>query len=388
VAEIHLHEVTKSFTPGVPVLSDLNLHVHQGERLVVLGPSGSGKSTLLRLVAGLEDPDHGEIRIGGLDQAGVPPHRRDLAMVFQNPALYPHLNVFDNIAFGLRARGVPRRDRHKRVQEVGSLLRLQNLLQRRPHELSGGERQRVALGRAVVRRPGVLLLDEPFSNLDEPLRATLRQDLIELHDRFHCTLVHVTHDQGEALGLGQRLAVLERGRLLQTDPPGVVYRRPANRFVASFVGSPGITLVECEIRRQGDELRVQPLGTEPSVLAGPSRDAVSAGGTSDGPWRLDLGVRPEMVSVLDEAVGLQLPSPRPSLRVPAMIQRLEYQGHSILVTLRLGPQVVLARIVPRAELHPGQRVIADLDLSTASWFDPSTGVRLEPDCQPVDNTIA
>ena len=194
--------VSKRFDRGVVALEDVALEVAPGERMVVLGPSGSGKSTLLRLIAGLESPSDGTIVVDGVDQRGVPPHRRGLAMVFQNPALYPHLSVFDNIAFGLRARGAGRDEIRRRVDEAADLLGLSRLLDRRPQALSGGERQRVAIGRAIAWRPPILLLDEPFSSLDPPLRASLREQVVSLHQRFGMTLVHVTHDQGEALLLG------------------------------------------------------------------------------------------------------------------------------------------------------------------------------------------
>jgi ABC-type sugar transport system ATPase subunit len=261
LAQIELHQVSKAFAPGAPALDRIDLVIAEGERMVVLGPSGSGKTTLLRLIAGLETPDTGTIRIGGLDMAGVPPHRRDVSMVFQNPALYPHLSVFENLAFGLRARGVARAERRSRVQAVAEMLGVGRLLNRRPAGLSGGERQRVALGRAVVREPRVLLLDEPFSNLDDPLRAALRGELVEVHRRYGCTVVHVTHDQSEALSIGQRLAVVHEGRIMQVDTPEGIYERPAQRFVASFVGSPGMNLLPCEVVIGESTLQIRCLAT-------------------------------------------------------------------------------------------------------------------------------
>ena len=281
MAQIELHQVSKAFAPGAPALDRVDLVIAEGERMVVLGPSGSGKTTLLRLIAGLETPDAGIIRIGGRDMAGVPPHRRDVSMVFQNPALYPHLSVFENLAFGLRARGVARDERRRRVHAVAEMLGVGRLLERRPAGLSGGERQRVALGRAVVREPRVLLLDEPFSNLDDPLRAALRGELVKLHRRFGSTVVHVTHDQSEALSLGQRLAVVHEGRIMQVDTPGGIYERPAHRFVASFVGSPGMNLVACEVVLGETTLQIRPSGRRrcdhlPAVGPSPGRDLATA----------------------------------------------------------------------------------------------------------------
>ena len=255
-SQIELCGVSRAYAPGIKALDSLDLTIHEGERLAVLGPSGSGKTTLLRLIAGLETPDTGTIRIGGQDMLGVPPHRRDVAMVFQNPALYPHLSVLENLAFGLKARGMGRRKRRSRAGEIAEILGLGRLMDRRPDELSGGERQRVALGRAVAREPRVLLLDEPFSNLDDPLRAALRGELLALHRRFGSTLVHVTHDQSEALSIGERLAVLHEGRLMQLDSPDKVYEKPAHRFVAAFVGSPGMNLIQVEVVRDETTLRI------------------------------------------------------------------------------------------------------------------------------------
>ena len=243
--------------PGSPRARFARLSIPEGERVVVLGPSGSGKTTLLRLIAGLETPDAGTVSIAGRDMQRIPPHRRDVAMVFQTPALYPHLNVFDNLAFGLKARRIARAERGRRVREVADILGIGRLLNRRTWELSGGERQRVALGRAVARRPAVLLLDEPFSSLDEPLRAALRAEVVELHRRFGSTLVHVTHDQAEAMSLGQRLAVLHQGRLMQLGSPREIYERPAHRFVAAFVGNPGMNILEAE-PGHADDLGVRP----------------------------------------------------------------------------------------------------------------------------------
>src|SRR5262249_45822384 len=206
----------------------MDVSVPSGEMLVLLGPSGSGKSTILRLIAGLERPSSGTVYIEGRDMRGVPPHRRDVAMVFQNPALYPHLSVFNNLAFGARARGIARAETRLRVNKVAGMLGVDRLLNRRPSALSGGERQRVSIGRALVREPKIVLLDEPFSNLDLPLRATLREEVIELHRKFKSTLIHVTHDQSEALLMGDRVVILEQGQLRQCGSPRAVYNRPAH----------------------------------------------------------------------------------------------------------------------------------------------------------------
>lgn len=381
MSQIELHHVSKSFAPGMPALEAVDLVIREGERVVVLGPSGSGKTTLLRLIAGLETLTNGTIRIDGRDMDGVPPHRRDVAMVFQNPALYPHLDVFANMAFSLKARGISRPERQTRVEAIAAMLGLQRLLKRRPAELSGGERQRVALGRAVVRRPRVLLLDEPFSSLDLPLRTALREEVVELHQRFGSTLVHVTHDQSEALSLGQGVAVLDRGRLIQFGPPREIYDLPADRFVASFVGSPGMNLLPCEIVVDESRLCIRPIGIargEPPliIMEGPTLEDLR----SEAPRRMDLGIRPESIAVVDE--GTASAQSRDLPRAFAIVCRLEFQGDTVLATLSLGQTTLVARLPTATNLREGQRVLAQLDLHRASWFDPATGRRRELTTRP------
>ncbi len=378
MSEIQLHHVTKSFASGKSALDAIDLVIREGERVAVLGPSGSGKTTLLRLIAGLETLTSGMIRIDGRDMDGVPPYRRDVAMVFQSPALYPHLNVFANMAFSLKPRRVPRSERQTRVAAVATMLGVQDLLNRRPAGLSGGERQRVALGRAVVRRPRILLLDEPFSGLDLPLRTALREEVLELHQRFGSTLVHVTHDQGEALSLGQRIAVLDQGRLIQFGPPREIYESPANRFVASFVGNPGMNLLPCEVVVDQSRLCIRPLGADQGeaplcVVDGPTAETQGA----DRPLRIELGIRPESVTVVDED---EVPSDAPARNgshTHATVRRLEFQGDSLLATLSLGASALIARLPTATTLREGQRCGVQFDLPRASWFDPATGRRLE-----------
>ena len=241
---VALRHLTKRFGAEATALDDLTLDVEPGEFLVLLGPSGCGKTTVLRLIAGLEEPTAGEIAIDGVRVNDLPPRDRDVAMVFQNYALYPHLSVRENIAFPLVMRRVPRAERGRRVEEVAAALELTPLLGRRPAQLSGGERQRVALGRAIVRQPKVFLFDEPLSNLDAKLRVQMRAELVRLHRRLAATMVYVTHDQVEAMTMGQRIAILHRGVLQQVGTPRGIYERPANTFVATFVGAPGMNVLE------------------------------------------------------------------------------------------------------------------------------------------------
>ncbi|WP_168221704.1 ABC transporter ATP-binding protein [Aquisphaera giovannonii] len=347
----------------------MSISIRAGERLVVLGPSGSGKTTLLRLIAGLHEPQSGTVRIGARDMAGVPPHERDLAMVFQSQSLYPHLSVAANLAFSLRARRVPRAERRDRVREAAALLGLEDLLERRPSQLSGGERQRVALGRAVARRPGILLLDEPFAGLDEPLRVALRAELLDLHRRIGSTLVMVTHDQAEALAIGERLAVLDRGRLLQVGPPSEVYARPGHRLVASFLGRPGMNLLRCAVVQDGDSLRIVPDGTAPSCPIVPPDDRLPR------PGRYELGIRAERVRILGPSgghtgIGAGL------ILAPGVARTVEYRGESNLLAIGIGLQTLFVRVATDASPGEGQAVAAAFSLNDVCWFDPGSGLRV------------
>jgi ABC-type sugar transport system ATPase subunit len=247
MAGVILEHLSKTYSNGVQAVRDVSLDVADGELFVLVGPSGCGKTTTLRLVAGLEDATTGKIKIGDCIVNGVAPAARDVAMVFQNGALYPHKSAYENMAFGLAMRRTPRAEIDRRIREAANALSIGGLLSRRPGELSGGERQRVALGRAIVRQPRVFLLDEPLSGLDEPLRAELRAEIVRLHSRLAAAIIYVTHDQGEAMMLGDRIGVMDRGVILQIDAPMDVYRRPANMFVASFIGSPATNLLAGEV---------------------------------------------------------------------------------------------------------------------------------------------
>src|SRR5215212_10014476 len=244
VAGIAIRHVTKRFGGGVVAVDDVELEIEDGEFMVLVGPSGCGKSTLLRMIAGLEEVSEGSILIGGRDVTDAAPRQRDVAMVFQNYALYPHMTVRQNLGYGLRVRKTPRDERARRVDDVAQMLGLEQLLDRRPGQLSGGQQQRVAMGRAIIREPAAFLMDEPLSNLDAKLRVGMRTSLQQLHARLGTTTVYVTHDQVEAMTLGQRVAVMRDGRIQQVDAPQLLYENPANIFVAAFIGSPAMNLVE------------------------------------------------------------------------------------------------------------------------------------------------
>src|SRR5438067_10806513 len=282
MAGIRLDQVTKIFAGGVTAVDHVSLEIAEGEFLVLVGPSGCGKSTLLRMIAGLEEVSSGSISIGDADVTDLAPRRRDIAMVFQSYALYPHMTVRQNLAYGLKVRRTPKEQIEKRVNEVAKLLGLTELLDRRPAHLSGGQRQRVAMGRAIAREPKAFLMDEPLSNLDAKLRVGMRASLAQLHERLRVTTVYVTHDQTEAMTLGQRVAVMRDGRVLQIDEPQRLYQAPNNLFVAAFIGSPAMNLVEATL--DDDEVV---FGRFRVPLDERRRPRAAAGA------RVVLGIRPE-----------------------------------------------------------------------------------------------
>jgi multiple sugar transport system ATP-binding protein len=327
VAAIALDHVRKGY-PGAARLAvaDLSIEIADGERLVIVGPSGSGKSTVLRLVAGLDAPTAGRVRIDDVDVTDVPPESRDLAMVFQSYALYPHMDVRANLSFGLRMRGIGRADTEARVLAVAHSLGLGPLLDRKPAALSGGERQRVALGRAIVRHPKAFLFDEPLSNLDPRLRGNTRAELVALHQRLNATMVYVTHDQEEAMTLGQRIAVMHEGRLEQIATPQDLYERPANRFVATFIGSPPM-----------------------NVLEGTGALAAAAGriGERIARDRLSVGIRPHDVSLASPGDGA----------LDGAVEVVEPLGHVTIVHVRTADEAGILAVMPGAPgVRPGDQV--------------------------------
>jgi sn-glycerol 3-phosphate transport system ATP-binding protein len=339
VAEVSFHEVTKVFPNGTTAVDALTCTITDGEFMVLVGPSGCGKTTALRMVAGLEEPTAGAVVIGGEVVNGVSPRDRDIAMVFQSYALYPHKTVLENLAFGLRQHKVPAAEIADRVREVSSLLTLDELLDRKPAQLSGGQRQRVAMGRALARKPRVYLLDEPLSNLDAQLRTQLRADLKQLHERFSTTTIYVTHDQVEAMTLGERIGVMSRGQLLQLGTPQEIYRRPANVFVAGFIGSPPMNLLSASAASG----RVDAGDLVLEVPGAPSGELV-------------VGVRPEALRLTTGASEEQTMHLR--------VEVVELLGHETIVygSIR-GRRVATASTAPGIASLPPERavVIARLD---------------------------
>ena len=370
---VALRGAEKRFGEVVAVRS-VDLEVRPGELMVLVGPSGCGKSTLLRLIAGLDEPTSGEVWIGGRRVDDVEPGGRDVAMVFQSYALYPHMTVAQNLGFGLRVRGMPRSDRERRVAEAADALGLGELLSRRPGQLSGGQRQRVALGRAMVRDPGVFLFDEPLSNLDAELRLRTRDEIAALHRRLGTTMLFVTHDQVEALSLGERVAVMDRGRLQQVGTPHEVYRRPSNLFVAGFVGSPPINLISLT-RDEGGHLAggpfalANPEGLDRATLAVRPEDlAVAAVGadSSDGPAAGDGSGTGDPPGSRDRADAGGGPGD-----FRAAVRRVEALGSEQRLHLD-GPAEAawVARVSPALQVLAGDRVRVSVAWERSHLFDP------------------
>jgi sn-glycerol 3-phosphate transport system ATP-binding protein len=367
VAEVSFHEVTKVFPNGTTAVEALTCTIADGEFMVLVGPSGCGKTTALRMVAGLDEPTAGAIAIGGEVVNGVSPQDRDIAMVFQNYALYPHKTVLQNLAFGLRQHKMPAAEIAERVREVSSLLTLNELLDRKPSQLSGGQRQRVAMGRALARRPRVYLLDEPLSNLDAQLRTQLRADLKQLHQRFATTTVYVTHDQVEAMTLGDRIGVMSGGKLLQLGTPQEIYRRPANVFVAGFIGSPPMNLLSASAT--GGRVDAGDLVLE--VSGPPGRELV-------------VGVRPEALRLVTGAAD--------DHAMQVRVEVVELLGHETIVygSIRghrvaaasagagipsLPPEraIVIARLDARRQPAVGETITLGMSLEDVHFFNAESG---------------
>ncbi len=358
MAGVSVRKVVKTFGK-VDVIHGIDLDFRDGEFAVLVGPSGCGKSTLLRMIAGLESVSGGEISIGERIVNDLPPRDRDIAMVFQDYALYPHKTVYENMAFGLRMRGMSAAEIKPRVQEAGDILQISHLFERRPGQLSGGQRQRVAMGRSIVRRPKVFLFDEPLSNLDAQLRGEVRIEIKKLHQAFGTTIIYVTHDQVEAMTLADRIAVLNAGRLEQFAAPDDIYNRPASRFVAGFMGSPPMNFIKATINPDGRSM-VWPGGPSlavPSVLHSQSQRLAGR--------EASIGLRPEHVVPGDGADTFE-----------AKVELVEPLGSETLAMLRIGEASVTGRFPPDMKVKPGDMVKVSLALNRMRFFDPDTGLTL------------
>jgi multiple sugar transport system ATP-binding protein len=354
MAKLELIHLNKTYSPKIIPVKDVSLSVDDGEFLTLLGPSGCGKSTILRLIAGLEQPTHGEIRINGRDVTNAPPGDRNIAMVFQSYALYPHMSVYDNIASGLKLKKVPSEEIRVRIEQVSDFLGLGSLMQRKPGQLSGGQRQRVALGRALVRQPDVFLLDEPLSNLDALLREQVRAELKQIFETQNTPVVYVTHDQTEAMTLSTKVAVLYNGDLQQLDSPRRIYTHPANRFVAGFVGSPQMNLLDLKC-----DGRFAILGNYKIPLPNGLQS----------PGHIVLGIRPEHVQLADAS---------DSHPIAAKVILKENLGMSDLISTRVdgAENLLLRALLPSDRPWQEESIKLTLPSDAIHWFHPDTGERL------------
>ncbi len=396
MAEIQYVDVDKVYPDGTQAVFELNLEITDGELMVLVGPSGCGKMTALRMLAGLEEISAGEIRIGDRVVNDMTPKERDIAMVFQSYALYPHMSVYDNLAFGLKLHRTPKKEINERVQRAARILQIEEFLKRKPRALSGGQRQRVAMGRAIVREPHAFLMDEPLSNLDAKLRVQMRAEIHQLQRRLGVTTIYVTHDQVEAMTMGDRVAVMNRGRLQQVDTPQTLYDNPKNEFVAGFIGSPAINLVEAELARDNGHLAVRFGGHELTVDEQLARNRSSLADYAG--RKIILGIRPEDFE--DAALESDTPADR---RVKATADLTEPLGADVLVHFRTDATGItssaatadvgedaevsfgggddeetgassrlVARVSPRTRIREGTPIELAVDTSRLYFFDPET----------------
>jgi multiple sugar transport system ATP-binding protein len=384
VGQIDLENVRKEFGSGVVAVDDVSLTIGDGEFMVLVGPSGCGKTTLLRSIGGLEPITGGTIRIADRDVTKLAPARRDVAMVFQNYALYPHMTVRKNLGYGLRVRKTPKKEAAERVSRVAHMLGLQDLLDRRPGQLSGGQQQRVAMGRAIVREPAAFLMDEPLSNLDAKLRVGMRTSLQQLHARLATTTIYVTHDQVEAMTLGQRVAVMQDGRLQQVDPPQRLYEDPANLFVAAFIGSPAMNLIETNVGGDAVDLggNAIPLDRERrprfardgNAIVGIRPEAFEdAAFAASGLPQVD--VRVEVIEELgsDAHLFFQLPGVKPVVVDEAV---RDEEGEDATLLVDAADTFFTARVDARTKVRVGETIRLSVDPSRFYFFSPETGESL------------
>jgi multiple sugar transport system ATP-binding protein len=362
MAKVELRGVKKIFAGGVEAVKNADLIIEDKEFVVLVGPSGCGKSTTLRMIAGLEEASDGEILIDGRVVNDIPPKDRDIAMVFQNYALYPHMTVFKNMAFGLILRKYPKKEIRERVMQAAEILGIQDLLDRKPKALSGGQRQRVAVGRAIVRQPKVFLFDEPLSNLDAKLRVQMRAEISKLHTRLQSTMIYVTHDQVEAMTMGDRIVVMLNGEIQQIADPLTLYNKPVNKFVAGFIGSPPMNMLEGELISENGGLRFRDKEGAARIDVAPAHQSTLAAYSGR---KITLGVRPEDI----KDSFSQTPADR-GLR--AKVEVVEPMGSEIYLHIDVGGQPMTARIKADSEPEENKVYFMDVAAEKAHYFDPAT----------------
>ncbi len=364
MASLSLKNIVKSYPNGFVAVKDFNLEIGDKEFIIFVGPSGCGKSTTLRMIAGLEEISSGELWIGDKIVNDVEPKDRDIAMVFQNYALYPHMSVYDNMAFGLKLRKVPKDKIDKQVHEAAKILDIEHLLDRKPKALSGGQRQRVAMGRAIVRDPKVFLMDEPLSNLDAKLRVQMRIEISKLHQRLETTIIYVTHDQTEAMTLGTRIVVMKDGVIQQVDTPQNLYDRPKNLFVAGFIGSPQMNFIEAKVVKSGTDIMLMFGSHSIKVPDGKAKKLI------DGKYidkNVMLGIRPE--DIHDSQIYIES---SPESVIEATIKVYEMLGAEVFLYFSIDQFDITARVNPRTTARPGDTIKVALDLTKIHLFDKET----------------
>ncbi|MFN2511918.1 MAG: ABC transporter ATP-binding protein [Pyrinomonadaceae bacterium] len=364
MADVQLKGVSKIYPGSIRAVAPTSVQIEDGEFVILVGPSGCGKSTLLRMIAGLESVSQGEIHIGGTLINNVPAKDRDIAMVFQNYALYPHMTVYENMAFGLKMRKLPKSEIDSRVRAAADILGMHSFLDRRPKALSGGQRQRVAVGRAIVRQPKLFLFDEPLSNLDAKLRVSMRAELIKLHKQLKATMIYVTHDQVEAMSMGDRLIVLKDGIVQQIGAPLEIYDRPANQFVASFIGSPPMNFINCSLVKRDSQLFLTGEGFHVKLPAD-RKVTLKQFGVANFP--LVLGVRPESIVERQSYQGAV-----DGNVIQARVNILEPLGSEVLATCSFAQQEIIVRLNPRTSVKSDEVIELVFDMERATLFDPAT----------------
>ena len=364
MASLSLRHIYKKYPGGVTAVSDFNLEVKDKEFIVFVGPSGCGKTTTLRMIAGLEEITEGELFIGDQLVNDVAPKDRQIAMVFQNYALYPHMSVFENMAFGLKLNKTPKEEIKRRVEEAARILDITHLLDRKPKALSGGQKQRVALGRAIVRNPKVFLLDEPLSNLDAKLRATMRTELTKLHNRVGTTFVYVTHDQVEAMTMATRIVVMKDGLIQQVDTPQNLYDKPCNMFVAGFIGTPQMNFITGKLRKQAESVYFD---FEDVSIKLPEEKATAPELAEYIGQEVVVGLRPEAISDQESAVAAN-----PDTSFAVDVDVTELMGAEIYLYLNIGETNMIARVSSRSQSRAGQKINIAFDMSRFHIFDKDT----------------